>query len=166
MTETRMDRMDRRDGALLRKVGDVIAAEPERYDQHHWAERAACGTRACLAGHAVTMVDGFEGYALDHHHPAHGLPARADDVRIDGQLYAIEEVAQEALGLVDGEWPLFDPGWLPAGDPATPLHERVRDALYALADGATVDEVTGQPAAGTGGRTLRQSITALDREES
>jgi len=134
VTETRMDRMDRRDGALLRKVGDVIAAEPQRYSQTTWGRETKCGTVACLAGHAALLnanVAGLMGHSM------------GQVILKNGWLAPTYSLAADALGLADEEEDvLFAGGWLPAGDPATPLHERVRDALYALADGATVEEVS------------------------
>jgi len=129
----RVERMERRDGALLRKVGDVIAAEPERYKQVNWLVDRTCGTVGCLAGHTAMLVDGYES-----HDGGSGVT-----VVIHGRKRRVSEAAQTALGLTDVEEDqLFGSDWEPAGDPAVPLHERVRDALYALADGATVEEVT------------------------
>lgn len=132
----RMDRMDRRDGALLRKVGDAIFAEPERYDQRFWAKTSTCGTTACVAGHVVTFMDGFERVVPRD-------DGACDDVVVYGEVRFIADAATAALRLTEDEWRvLFHYNWEPTGDPSTPLHERVRDALYALADGATVEEVT------------------------
>lgn len=112
-----------RNDTLLRKVGDVIAAEPERYDQD--VVLSYCGTVACVAGHAALLA-----------HPE----KTAAQIINSGPVLA---TARDALGLSGDEWPrLFDFDWQPAGDPSTPLHERVQAALYALAEGASVEEVS------------------------
>lgn len=130
--ETRIERMERRNGPLLRKVGDVIAAEPERYEQMLFFDIGECGTRACIAGHAALVEYGSRVSTL-----------RGGVVWDDGSFTLVDEAAQDALGLTEEDAEcVFGGRWLPAGDPSMPLHERVRDALYALADGATVAEVT------------------------
>lgn len=124
--------MSERNNALLRKVGDVIAAEPHRYDQAEWFnDENECGTTACVAGWAVLLHDGDvprdpHGYVHEHR---------------------IDELAQDYLGLDDyTAEELFGGLWHPAG--YRPFYSRrrqarlVRDALYRLADGASICEVT------------------------
>lgn len=41
---------------LMRKVLEHISEHPEEHDQGTWAERTACGTTMCMAGHAVVMA--------------------------------------------------------------------------------------------------------------
>lgn len=113
-----------RDEALLRKVGDTIAAEPERYDQKvWWLPHSECGSVACLAGHAVELA---------------GLPVSTLTEK------AIDETAEEVLGLTGYEaGRLFWGGWLPRRSYlGQQLGESIRDALYRLADGASIDEVS------------------------
>lgn len=57
---------------------------------------------------------------------------------------------QTALGLDDDELFIFHPDWLPSANlPGDTLAERVKSALYALADGADIIEVTHPPSAGS-----------------
>lgn len=112
-----------RDEALLRKVGDVIASEPWRYDQI--AVLSECGSVGCIAGLSAVLA----------------FPDKSGAALLE--LYPITLMAERALGLTSDEAVrLFKWNWEPAGDPSVPLHERVRDALYALAEGASVEEVT------------------------
>lgn len=41
---------------LMRKVLEHITEHPEEHDQQSWAEKTACGTTYCMAGHAVLMA--------------------------------------------------------------------------------------------------------------
>lgn len=45
----------------LKSALDHITAHPEEWDQEKWAEKTACGTSCCLAGHAAIQA----GYELD-----------------------------------------------------------------------------------------------------
>lgn len=44
-----------RDLSKLDEVMDYIEAHPEEHDQRVWLARTACGTRGCLAGHAILL---------------------------------------------------------------------------------------------------------------
>jgi hypothetical protein len=41
---------------LLRRVRDVIAAEPERFDMTTFVNATPCGTTCCIAGHASVLT--------------------------------------------------------------------------------------------------------------
>lgn len=43
------------DVPLLRKALEHITAHPEGWNQEHWAQKTACGTAFCLAGHVAVM---------------------------------------------------------------------------------------------------------------
>lgn len=115
-----------RDEALLRKVADAISAYPESYSQMTFM--SSCGTKMCIAGHAAMIAD------PDCSH----------------QMIAI--VGRRALGLTQYEaMILFDPNWRPVRSAPSlivgrfrrrPIIEDVADALYRLADGAPIEEVT------------------------
>lgn len=123
-----------RDEAMLRKVGDFIVENPEKYKQSRW-----CGTTMCVAGTAVFLRSDFKRFIND------------STVQLtDRSSHFIEELGQETLGLdYDDAQTLFYAAWLPDGveddeslqNPET-LALLVRDALYHLADGATIDEVS------------------------
>lgn len=138
-----------RDEAMLRKVGDWIAENPEKYNQDVWIHSQdledssesyslekislfKCGTTACVAGTAAFLWGDFVSFCGTYQ-----MKTTA------GQRLLIKDAAQEALGLEESEtWMLFDAIWQPAGDESVPLHLRVRDALYKLADGASIEEVS------------------------
>lgn len=125
-----------RNAQLLRAVGDRIAAYPHLYDQSEWGRTNDCGTVGCVAGHAAELA----GYRLDVD-GLFGAAVRSDDVGRE----STRDVARDALGLTDEEAArLFAGGWRPAGwdgheDKVAGL---VRDALYRLADGAAVADVS------------------------
>lgn len=119
-----------RDEGLLRKVGDRVATYPHTYDQYAWLEQdERCGTVGCLAGHTVLLHPEFRGVIAD------------ELVLVGDAVEHLPVVAREQLGLTEYEADvLFHADWQPAG--SGPLHERVRDALHALADGASIADVT------------------------
>lgn len=41
---------------LARKIYDHVIAHPEEFEMSSYAERTACGTTLCIAGHAVQMT--------------------------------------------------------------------------------------------------------------
>lgn len=123
--------MNERNDALLRKVGDYIAAEPHRYRQGEWYDEDECGTTACVAGWTVVLHDG-------------DVPRTECGTPYDP---GIDRYAQEYLGIDDETAEeLFNPCWRPAGYRHNHSHARdaelVRDALYRLADGASIGEVS------------------------
>lgn len=134
-----------RNAELLRAVGDRIAANPHLYDQSEWGLEVDCGTVGCVAGHAVDLADGYE---IDYAFASHGTVARLTA----GGRVATQVAARDALGLDQDEASvLFAGSWRPVGwkrhddyDLITtaPL---VRDALYRLADGASLYAVSEQP---------------------
>lgn len=127
-----------RNAELLRAVGDLIAAHPHLYDQSEWAMAADCGTYGCVAGHAVDLA---EGYTLDHNRDRGAVSYRPDGTRTTTSV-----AARDALGLTEDEaHNLFAGSWRPAGWDAQPpavVAGLVRQALYRLADGASVLAVT------------------------
>lgn len=150
-----------RNEAMLRKVGDYIAAEPHRYDQGDWVQvtvvnatkrtlndyrgsgeiftqDVACTSVCCVAGTAAMLDPLTEAWIL--YDESDGT---SEEVIYDGEVCEIRDVGAEVLGLEpdDAEF-LFDPIWRPTGDESIPLTDRVRDALYSLADGATLKSVT------------------------
>lgn len=70
---------------------------------------------------------------------------------VAGYAYLItDDLPQEALGLRNDELLIFHPDWLPSAHlNGTTLAEQVQSALYALADGADIVEVTHPPDAGS-----------------
>lgn len=129
-----------RNAALLRQVGDAVYDHPGQYNQGYWAERAhphelTCRTAACVAGWTVRLQPNFERFEF------RGL--FADRCVMDGKSRSVELEARRLLGLSKADADrLFSASWEPDGDAHTPLHQRVRDALYALADGVDMGEVT------------------------
>lgn len=122
-----------RNAELLRKVADKIAAFPELYDQGCWAEEDACGTTACIAGHALLESGKYR--------------ERVDDwgsvffFNKEGVAVPPAEEAEALLGLSKGEATrLFSMGWQPTGEGL--LSERVQKALYAIANGADIEDVS------------------------
>lgn len=122
---------------LLYEVAEMVEAYPESYNQMVWVQDAAeesdvswdqvalvelvqnpsCGTTACIAGWVVAIAT------------AQGARLGLDPGR----------QAASILGLADDDARLlFDAAWKPRSDLTVP------DALRAIADGATVDEVTAQ----------------------
>ena len=72
----------------FRKTLEIMAAEPQLVDMDTWWKSTSCGTTACLAGHAVTLVGDFIGGT-----GSLGL------VEVNGRCEAVEYVAGEVLGL-------------------------------------------------------------------
>lgn len=104
---------------LFRKIRNKILRVPEAYDQSRWGDeaRTPCGTKACIAGHAL-IEDGF--CTPQELNRANGLCSWEDG------YVNIEETARKLLGLspnaasrvfdADGE------GW------AEPYETRFREA--------------------------------------
>lgn len=131
-----------RNAELLRAVGDRVAAHPDLYDQAEWAQPDDCGTRGCVAGHAVELADGYTFQTRYFHGSITNDPT--------GAQIPTAIAAREVLGLTEGEATiLFAGGWKPAGWDHDLGHADtaalVRDALYALADGATIFAVSQKP---------------------
>lgn len=118
----------------LRKVADIIAAEPHRYTQVAYLTEKKCGTQHCIAGWAAALSSEFSTF--DGNANAYGFLR-------DGAKVWIEGYAGKRLGLEGAERDLlFDAYWTPINvGPGTKV-ERVRAALYAIADGATVESVS------------------------
>ncbi len=148
--------MPHRNESLLRAAADQIRANPNGYDQKYWHRPAlgGCGSTSCVAGHIVSCADGFEQFTasdtmiladLAVARAAQGeIRSRSDLVMVNGRLDEVRDVAAAAAGLAfHEEETLFHGSWLPRGHDIMPLHEAVADALYKLADGATIEEVTG-----------------------
>lgn len=126
---------------LFRVIADQLEAHPEKYDQGTWgvddtkeisehdfftvAERMAvngCGTRGCIAGWAA---------AFNITAPQVAEPIRSG-------VYDISKIAAELLELPQSQAnELFDEHWKPRRDLT------VSEALRKLANGATVDSVSG-----------------------
>lgn len=123
-----------RNEPLLRKVGDHIAENPKLYDQRHWSVKVDCGTVGCVAGQTAIFHEDFEALADDYVELRKGEETVFRD---------IPSVAREMLGLSRFETEmLFSATWKPEGCGRKPLPEAVRDALYGLAEGKTVREVS------------------------
>lgn len=107
---------------LLRKILDHITAHPEEHDQEVWAERTACGTVMCLAGHAAVMT----GHTIAYERRANGDWM----VRYCTNGEQIEDVARDALGLTYLQAAkLFD-------------SQNSRDTLWDLAETFTDGQIT------------------------
>lgn len=122
-----------RNAELLRQVGDHIAENPDSYSQSSWLAPAdtLCGTVGCVAGHAFRI--GYEG----EHYENMGAFVYWQG----GQIF-LDQEATVLLGLEDYDAQvLFHPDWEPA-ETAGSLGERVRDALYGLADGKPIEDVS------------------------
>lgn len=112
-----------RNAELIRKVADKVASEPHNYNQQLYI----CDTKGCIAGHALVE----SGYKVDET----GLRF------VDVGAFHIAYTAALLMGLsLDEANVLFHQQWEPAGE--GPLTERVQKALYALADGASVEDIT------------------------
>lgn len=72
----------------FRKTLEIMAADPTLVNMDTWWRPTLCGTTACFAGHAVTLVgdyvDGLGNVGL---------------VEVDGEYRSIEYVAADVLGL-------------------------------------------------------------------
>lgn len=91
--------------ALLRKVRNKILRVPEAYDQHHWGKRAPtpCGTRACIAGHALIESGFCTPLELNK-------TRRTDPKTGEADWFDVQEEARRLLGLSqDQASALFDP---------------------------------------------------------
>lgn len=154
-----------RNKQLFYAVADTIRRHPDRHDQGSWinslwpedirahgrrAEIHACGTTACLAGHAIlhtatpeqiyTARSLMVGSWSDT-----GFLARLAAVTVSDQppresgrySLVIRRAASELFGLTAEEAEtLFDADW-------RPLDGDVSDALEAIGDGADVSSVSG-----------------------
>lgn len=164
---TQEERKARRNGDLLREVAAVIRSFPENYDQTLYGYNGAhretivfadrterevtCGTAHCIAGWAA-VLSGYKptkvrggGFDWDSMHRGRSPK--------DEMVY---DVGSEQLGLIDGfnedkddsfeADSIFGGGWRPAGMKQRMVREEIAglaaDALEALAEGATVYEVT------------------------
>lgn len=107
---------------MLRRIADEIEAHPENYDQAHYR---GCGTKCCIAGHAIRML----GREFANWSPF--------VLKGGGNVW---DVAREALGLrgfCEADV-LFHADWKPRGT--------VADALRAIANGTDVELVTDKAA--------------------
>lgn len=125
-----------RNAPLLRKVGDHIAAFPTSYNQTAIIETepgVECGTVACVAGWTAQLASETSQFNLS-----------ALTMMIGDYHYDILDGARSLLGLDKSEaMLLFSGGWLPKPSYKGQSHHlAVKDALYALADGADIKEVT------------------------
>lgn len=84
---------------LLDAILDHVAANPETWKQGAWAERTACGTTLCVAGHAASAA----GWDLLFENGWDGSSGYARTCRRDGVTLAIRDAAEELLGLTDLE---------------------------------------------------------------
>jgi len=136
--------------ANLRGVAAYLRGHPDEYDQSIWGHETECGTVMCIGGTAAMLA----GYKPDSIFTWDEV-SRDDDVEVP-----IWELASELLGdhgeafckppdsapnfaypvsLFDDDWK--PTGWTPYLTPAG-LAGLVADALEALADGATLADVT------------------------
>ena len=79
---------------LLRKVLELVDADPKSWDQTWWARRGPeCGTSFCIAGHVANLCGDVQWKGTT-----------ADSVLLpDGSSLPIWIFAQRELGLIDGE---------------------------------------------------------------
>lgn len=154
-----------RNEAALRKVGDLIADEPDRYDQSLFlieTQDQPCKTVGCVAGHAATLhpdvgkqEEGAKYWFVKYHEPNPNPRTFGEEQHVwsmatltDGRrTYGVESLAREVLGLSPRESErLFAGDWVPLNctNPDDPyeLATSVRDALYDLAEGASIEDVT------------------------
>lgn len=89
---------------LLRKVLAQIDQHPEEWNQQEWFTETACGTAACVAGHACLMSGDKPG---GDECPTTGVVITVNTA--DGSVLGVQERAQSLLGLTDGECDMFDP---------------------------------------------------------
>ena len=134
-----------RNSEALRSIGDRIVSDPSSYDQASWT--STCGTTMCIAGYGCMEMPGFVGFKvvrgvhLAIFDESSGLPPHF--------LHPSSSAVRAFLKLTEDDADaLFDALWKPVGwDEYTPdekLPLLVRDALYALASGASVEEVTAE----------------------
>lgn len=73
----------------------AIDKDPKSWEQNSWAEKTACGTTYCLAGHIAVQ----SGAQIDWQHV--GLDGRetATSAFVDGEWQSIRGVAQQILGV-------------------------------------------------------------------
>ncbi|HEX4395728.1 MAG TPA: hypothetical protein VH084_29985 [Mycobacterium sp.] len=72
----------------FRKTLEIMAADPRLVDMDTWWKTTACGTTACLAGHAAELVgDRVEGLG------------NVGFIEINGQFESVEFTAANVLGL-------------------------------------------------------------------
>lgn len=134
-----------RDEAMLRKVGDYIAEHPEEYDQSFWAQKSACGTTHCVAGTTVFLSPEFQTFIW---YQGSIFTWSGMFTKENGEYRSIMLQATYLLGLdCEEAYMLFNANWLPKWAGETDYSPQmiaplVRDALYALADGATIEDVT------------------------
>lgn len=76
-----------------RKVLEHLLAHPEEHNQDVYGERTPCGTKACIAGTAVSM-----DAQTEVHWDSTGMTGQ---VTVDGESMTIERRAAELLGLHD-----------------------------------------------------------------
>lgn len=108
---------------LFYKVADVIERHPDRYDQAIWGH----GSLRDIAGHAAALAGAVSTDDCDW------TVVR----RPDGRMEYVDEYAQEVLGIdEDDAERLFGTFWAPPEDMDVP------EALRAIGDGASVEEVT------------------------
>lgn len=80
-------------------VRNQVRRHPETHDQGTWGKRTGCRTTLCLAGWAAVL--GGADPVWDRHT---GRTFRMlDAVAADGQLWSVEDYAQDALGLTSAE---------------------------------------------------------------
>ena len=120
--------------AHIRAIADQIELEPGSYDQGTYGckeKQSSCGTAHCIAGWSAKL-DGWSP-RIGH---GWGLLIRGGD---DGMLEyaACEEVAGKNMGVCEEDYEvLFNVDWEPIDSMTVP------QALRALADGASVSDIT------------------------
>lgn len=123
-----------RNAELFRKIADQIRREPESHDQDDWGYRdpnTSCGTRACIAGWAVALGDGF--------FPTDEIDLGAGSYvwrSASGETFYEKDVSSRAIDLL-GITPmesvnLFSEEFQPPNDQSFP------DYLEAVADGTPI----------------------------
>ena len=116
-----------RNEELFRQVADAIEEHPESYDQTSYIAKTKCGTVACIAGWATTLVK-FNGNALAAHEWHYDRDTGVDE---------LHDCASAALGLMDDEASeLFNETWHPHDGLSVP------DALRKIGEGAAIEDVS------------------------
>lgn len=82
---------------LIKRVYDHVTTHPELHDQEIWGEQKACGTTACIAGHAVMLA----GCTPKWRQTGFGLQMSGVEGYDDAVF--VGDVAQQLMGLSESE---------------------------------------------------------------
>lgn len=124
---------------LLLKVANAIEKYPELYDQETYGDvevnNTSCGTTACIAGWACAL-EGYYPTVIDTRFSYEKVSKEPYTEYYDG--LDTHFTAVSILGLDNGDAEeLFSAYWMPRDDLTVP------EALRKIANGASIEEVTG-----------------------